>query len=86
MCYRYIAEGDQNCGSASRNEWKEPLLSSQLMNHQSIKTLQTVLASQVAQKNALVSAVKLACVCRRAESQTSAAEVGLTDTLTTNYY
>lgn len=54
------------------------------MNHQSIKNLQTALASQVAQKNALVGAVKLACVCHWAESQTSAAEVGLTGTLTTN--
>lgn len=54
------------------------------MNHQSIKNLQTVLASQVAQKNALASAVKLACVCHWAESQASAAEVGVTDTLATS--
>lgn len=46
------------------------------MNPQSIKSLQVALACQVAQKNALMSAVKLACVCRWAE--TSAAEVGLT--------
>lgn len=54
-------------------------LASQLMNQQSIKSLQVALACQVAQKNALVSAVKLARVCRWAESETSAAEVGLTD-------
>lgn len=49
------------------------------MNQQSLKSLQVALACQVAQKNALMSAVKLACVCRWAESETSAAEVGLTD-------
>lgn len=54
-------------------------LASQLMNQQSVKSLQVALACQVAQKNALMSAVKLACVCRWAESETSAAEVGLTD-------
>lgn len=54
------------------------------MNHQSIKNLQTVLASQVAQKNALASAVKLACVCHWAESLASASEVSLTDTLATS--
>lgn len=54
-------------------------LASQLMNQQSIKSLQVALACQLAQKNALMSAVKLACVCRWAESETSAAEVGLTD-------
>lgn len=54
------------------------------MNHQSIKNLQAVLANQVAQKNALASAVKLACVCHWAQSQASAAEVGLTDTLATS--
>lgn len=54
-------------------------LASQLMNQQSIKSLQVALACQVAQKNALMSAVKMACVCRWAQSETSAAEVGLTD-------
>lgn len=54
------------------------------MKHQSIKNLQTVLASQVAQKNALVSAVKLGCVCHWAEGQAPAAEVGLTNTLATS--
>ncbi|KAA8581911.1 coiled-coil domain-containing protein 162 [Etheostoma spectabile] len=45
-----------------------------LMNTQSIENLQVTLACQVAQKNALISAVKLVCVCHWAESETSSAQ------------
>nr|XP_046268697.1 uncharacterized protein si:ch73-242m19.1 isoform X2 [Scatophagus argus] len=45
-----------------------------LMNKQSTENLQVTLACQVTQKNALISAVNLACLCRRAESGTSSAE------------
>ena len=48
---------------------------SQLMNTQSIENLQVTLACQVTQKNALISAVKVACLCYWAESVTSSAEV-----------
>lgn len=37
------------------------------MNKQSIENLQVTLACQVTQKNALISAVKLACLCYWAE-------------------
>lgn len=47
------------------------------MNKPSIENLQVTLACQVTQKNALISAVKLARLCRWAESVTSAAEVGI---------
>ncbi|XP_050923208.1 uncharacterized protein LOC108888382 [Lates calcarifer] len=46
-----------------------------LMNSQSIENLQVTLACQVTQKNALISAVKVACLCYWAESMTSSAEV-----------
>ncbi|XP_033180902.1 uncharacterized protein LOC113127098 isoform X2 [Mastacembelus armatus] len=45
-----------------------------LMNKQSIENLQVSLACQVTQKNALISAVKLACLCYWAENVTSSAE------------
>ncbi|XP_045918386.1 uncharacterized protein si:ch73-242m19.1 isoform X3 [Micropterus dolomieu] len=45
-----------------------------LMNRQSIENLQVTLACQVTQKNALLSAVKLVCLCHWAESVTSSAE------------
>nr|XP_020463698.1 uncharacterized protein LOC109964611 isoform X3 [Monopterus albus]XP_020463699.1 uncharacterized protein LOC109964611 isoform X3 [Monopterus albus]XP_020463700.1 uncharacterized protein LOC109964611 isoform X3 [Monopterus albus] len=45
-----------------------------LMNKQSIENLQVTLACQVTQKNALISAVKLACLCYWAEDKTSSAE------------
>ncbi|XP_044023592.1 uncharacterized protein si:ch73-242m19.1 isoform X2 [Siniperca chuatsi] len=45
-----------------------------LMNKQSIENLQVTLACQVTQKNALLSAVKLVCLCHWAESVTSSAE------------
>lgn len=70
VCCRYIVEKDQNS--------RPSLLSSQLMNWQSITNLQTALAAQVAQKNSLASALKLACVCYWAESQALDAEVSLT--------
>nr|XP_019953455.1 PREDICTED: transmembrane protein FLJ37396 [Paralichthys olivaceus] len=47
---------------------------SRLMNTQSIENLQVTLACQVTQKNALISAVKVACLCYWAESVTSSAE------------
>ncbi|XP_047197601.1 coiled-coil domain-containing protein 162 isoform X2 [Hippoglossus stenolepis] len=47
---------------------------SHLMNTQSIENLQVTLACQVTQKNALISAVKVACLCYWAESVTSSAE------------
>ncbi|XP_062253462.1 uncharacterized protein LOC133962042 [Platichthys flesus] len=47
---------------------------SRLMNTQSIENLQVTLACQVTQKNALISAVKVACLCHWAESVTSSAE------------
>ncbi|KAL3968597.1 granzyme K [Sarotherodon galilaeus] len=46
-----------------------------LMNRQSIENLQVALACQVTQKNALMSAVKLAQLCLWAESDSSSAEV-----------
>ncbi|XP_023276766.1 uncharacterized protein LOC111665883 [Seriola lalandi dorsalis] len=46
-----------------------------LMNQQSMENLQVTLACQVTQKNALISAVKVACACYWAESVTSSAEV-----------
>ena len=52
------------------------IFSSQLLNRHSVENLQVTLACQVAQKNALISAVKLVCLCRRAESVTPSAEVG----------
>ncbi|XP_036928246.1 uncharacterized protein si:ch73-242m19.1 isoform X2 [Acanthopagrus latus] len=45
-----------------------------LLNRHSVENLQVTLACQVAQKNALISAVKLVCLCRRAESVTPSAE------------
>ncbi|XP_073339210.1 uncharacterized protein [Pagrus major] len=45
-----------------------------LMNRHSVENLQVTLACQVTQKNALISAVKLVCLCRRAESVTPSAE------------
>ncbi|XP_025756859.1 uncharacterized protein si:ch73-242m19.1 isoform X3 [Oreochromis niloticus] len=45
-----------------------------LMNRQSIENLQVALACQVTQKNALMSAVKLAQLCLWAESDSSSAE------------
>ncbi|XP_029350211.1 uncharacterized protein LOC115036227 [Echeneis naucrates] len=45
-----------------------------LLNQQSIENLQVTLASQVTQKNALISAVKVACLCYWAESVTSSSE------------
>ncbi|XP_072221575.1 coiled-coil domain-containing protein 162 [Leuresthes tenuis] len=45
------------------------------MNKQSIENLQVTLACQVTQKNALMSAVKLACVCHWAESVSSSADI-----------
>ncbi|KAG7510523.1 hypothetical protein JOB18_024247 [Solea senegalensis] len=47
-----------------------------LMNTQSVENLQVTLACQVAQKNALISAVKVACLCHWAGSVTSSAESG----------
>ncbi|TKS86985.1 Coiled-coil domain-containing protein 162 [Collichthys lucidus] len=46
-----------------------------LMNKQSVENLQVTLACQVTQKNALMSALKLVCLCRRAESVMSSAEI-----------
>lgn len=48
------------------------------MNQQSVENLQVTLACQVTQKNALISAVKLACVCYWAESAASSTEVCVT--------
>ncbi|XP_051252376.1 uncharacterized protein si:ch73-242m19.1 isoform X2 [Dicentrarchus labrax] len=45
-----------------------------LVNKQSVENLQVTLACQVTQKNALISAVKLVCLCHWAESETSSAE------------
>ncbi|XP_054470263.1 uncharacterized protein LOC129103702, partial [Anoplopoma fimbria] len=45
-----------------------------LMNKQSIENLQVTLACQVTQKNALISAVKLVCLCQAAESVMSSAQ------------
>ncbi|XP_049452775.1 uncharacterized protein si:ch73-242m19.1 isoform X1 [Epinephelus fuscoguttatus] len=45
-----------------------------LMNKQSIENLQVTLACQVTQKNVLISAVKLVCLCHWAESGTSSAQ------------
>ncbi|XP_070834690.1 uncharacterized protein [Chaetodon trifascialis] len=45
-----------------------------LMNRPSIENLQVTLASQVTQKNALISAVKLVCLCRWAQRATPPAE------------
>lgn len=45
------------------------------MNKQSIENLQVTLACQVTQKNALMSAVKLVCLCLWAENGSSSAEV-----------
>ncbi|XP_059209493.1 coiled-coil domain-containing protein 162-like [Centropristis striata] len=42
-----------------------------LMNRQSTENLQVSLACQVTQKNALISAVKLVCLCHWTQSQTS---------------
>ncbi len=42
------------------------------MNKQSVENLQVTLACQVTQKNALISAVKLVCLCHWAS-----AEVGI---------
>lgn len=47
------------------------------MSQDSVENLQVTLACQVTQKNALISAVKLACLCRWAESVMSSAEVGI---------
>ncbi|XP_019133387.2 uncharacterized protein si:ch73-242m19.1 [Larimichthys crocea] len=46
-----------------------------LMNKQSVENLQVTLACQVTQKNALMNALKLVCLCRRAESVMSSAEI-----------
>ncbi|XP_068195776.1 coiled-coil domain-containing protein 162-like [Antennarius striatus] len=43
----------------------------QLMNGENLENLQVTLACQVTQKNALLSAVKLACVCRWSNGVTS---------------
>ncbi|KAM3594364.1 uncharacterized protein V6R79_006445 [Siganus canaliculatus] len=51
----------------------------QLMNKQSIENLQVVLACQVSQKNALISAMKLVCVCHWAESATRSVTSGAAD-------
>ncbi|XP_071354884.1 uncharacterized protein [Trachinotus anak] len=48
-----------------------------LMNQHSIENLQVTLACQVTQKNALISAVNLACLCYWAESVTSSSEDAL---------
>ncbi|XP_074517834.1 coiled-coil domain-containing protein 162-like [Sebastes fasciatus] len=45
-----------------------------LMNKRSIENLQVTLACQVTHKNALISAVKLVCLCHWAESVTSSAQ------------
>lgn len=45
------------------------------MSEQSIENLQVTLACQVTQKNALISAVKLASLCYWVENVTSSAEV-----------
>lgn len=50
-------------------------MSSQLMNKERIENLQVTLACQVTQKNALISAVKLASLCYWAENVASPAEV-----------
>lgn len=52
-------------------------VSPQLMNKQSVENLQVTLACQVTQKNALMNALKLVCLCRRAESVMSSAEVSI---------
>lgn len=45
------------------------------MKNESIENLQVTLACQVTQKNALMSAVKLASLCYWTENVTSSAEV-----------
>ncbi|XP_060918900.1 coiled-coil domain-containing protein 162 [Labrus mixtus] len=52
-----------------------------LLNRHSLENLQVTLACQVTQKNALMSAVKLVCLCHWAESETSPAESERVDVL-----
>ncbi|KAM6968645.1 coiled-coil domain-containing protein 162 [Tautogolabrus adspersus] len=52
-----------------------------LLNRHSLENLQVTLACQVTQKNALMSAVKLVCLCHWAESETSLAESERVDVL-----
>ena len=54
------------------------------MNKQNIENLQVTLACQVTQKNALISAVKLVCLCHWAESVTSSAQVCICSVMESN--
>lgn len=54
------------------------------MNTEGIENLQVTLASQVVQKNALISAVDLVCLCYWAESVSSQTEVCYSEVM--NYF